>query len=256
MIINKINVTLIQAKLEWEDKAQNLENFNSLLSGLETDVIILPEMFTTGFSMSPENLSETMDGESVNWMISKSKELNAAICGSLIIQEDQKYYNRFVWVEPSGKIITYDKRHLFGYAGEDEHYTAGQQRIIIEYKGWKILPLICYDLRFPVWSRNTEGYDLLIYVANWPRVRSYAWKALLQARAIENQSFVIGVNRVGLDGKGNNYSGNSMIIYPLGEIMYELDGEEVHQINLIKELVESQRESLPFLKDQDKFNII
>jgi len=256
MIINKINVTLIQSKLEWEDKSKNLENFDSILSGLETDIVVLPEMFTTGFSMSPEKLAETMDGESVGWMIKRSKELNAVICGSLIIEENQKYYNRFIWTEPDGKIITYDKRHLFGYAGEDKHYTPGQQRVIIEYKGWKILPLVCYDLRFPVWSRNVDGYDLIICVANWPRVRRHAWKTLLQARAIENQSFVVGVNRVGLDGKGNDYSGNSMIVYPLGEVMYELSEDETHQINLIKELVDSQRESLPFLKDQDKFNII
>lgn len=255
-MINKINVTLVQSDIRWENKVENIKKYDECLLGITTDVVILPEMFTTGFSMSPERLSEKMDGESVSWMKSKSIELNAAICGSLIIEDNGNYYNRFIWVEPDGKIMTYDKKHLFGYANEDKHYTAGQQKIIIEYKGWKILPLICYDLRFPVWSRNVDEYDLLIYVANWPQVRKHAWRTLLQARAIENQSYVIGVNRVGVDGKGNYYEGNSMIVYPLGEIVKELNGDRLYKVDLVKNLVESHRDNLPFLKDKDKFKII
>ena len=195
-----INVTLIQSDIIWEDKVSNLKNYQNKISQIEsTDLIVLPEMFTTGFSMNPKDISETMSGETIQWMKSNASKMNSAICGSIIIEEDDKYFNRFIWVNPDGSICQYDKKHLFSFAGEDKNYTAGNEKIIIEYKGWKICPLVCYDLRFPVWSRNSEDYDLLIYVANWPTKRKLAWKSLLVARAIENQCYVIGVNRVGKD---------------------------------------------------------
>jgi len=207
-----ISVSIIQSDIIWEDRLSNLENYQNKINQIEsTDLIVLPEMFTTGFSMNPKDISETMSGETIQWMKANASKMNSAICGSIIIEEDDKYFNRFIWVNPDGSIHHYDKKHLFSFAGEDKNYTSGNNKLIIEYKGWKICPLICYDLRFPVWSRNSEGYDLLIYVANWPDKRKLAWKTLLTARAIENQCYVIGVNRVGKDTK-NYYSGEIHIL--------------------------------------------
>jgi predicted amidohydrolase len=252
-----INVTLIQSNIIWEDRISNLKNYQEKLNQIEsTDLIILPEMFTTGFSMSPKSISENMNGETIQWMKQNAHKMNSAICGSIIIEEDSKYFNRFIWVNPDGSIHYYDKRHLFSFAGENENYTPGNEKVIIEYKGWKICPLICYDLRFPVWSRNSEDYDLLIYVANWPDKRKSAWKSLLTARAIENQCYVIGVNRVGEDSK-NYYSGDSSLINALGETLYTNSHiEETYSNTILKYDLNKVRTQLPFLNDKDNFKII
>lgn len=254
--MNILNLTLIQTSLVWEDKQSNLDNFDNQLKDIKTDLIILPEMFTTGFSMNT-NLSEDMSGNTIKWMTDKSNDLNCAICGSFICQEDGRFYNRLVWIEPNRLPQFYDKRHLFSNAGEDQYYTPGQQRLLIEYKGWKILPLICYDLRFPVWARNIENYDILLYIANWPKSRQHAWRTLLQSRAIENQSYVIGVNRVGEDGLGKLYSGNSMVVDFSGQILFERENDFViHQHQLDRSQLELFRTEFPFLRDKDKFELI
>jgi len=252
-----INVTLIQSDIIWEDKLSNLENYQNKINQIEsTDLIVLPEMFTTGFSMNPKDISETMSGETVQWMKENSSKMNSAICGSIIIEEDGKYFNRFIWINPDGSIHHYDKKHLFSFAGENENYTPGSEKLIIEYKGWKICPLICYDLRFPVWSRNIEEYDLLIYVANWPDKRKLAWKTLLTARAIENQCYVIGVNRIGKDNK-NYYSGDSSLINALGETLYTNSHiEDIYSTTISKYELDKVRNQLPFLNDKDNFKII
>jgi predicted amidohydrolase len=252
-----INVTLIQSDIIWEDRISNLKKYQEKINQIEsTDLIILPEMFTTGFSMSPKSISENMNGETIQWMKQNAHKMNSAICGSIIIEEDSKYFNRFIWVNPDGSIHHYDKRHLFSFAGENENYTPGNEKIIIEYKGWKICPLICYDLRFPVWSRNSEDYDLLIYVANWPDKRKSAWKSLLTARAIENQCYVIGVNRVGEDSK-NYYSGDSSLINALGETLYTNSHiEEIYSNTISKYDLNKIRTQLPFLNDKDNYKII
>ena len=252
-----INVTLIQSDIIWEDRISNLKKYQEKINQIEsTDLIILPEMFTTGFSMSPKGISENMNGETIQWMKQNAHKMNSAICGSIIIEEDSKYFNRFIWVNPDGSIHHYDKRHLFSFAGENENYTPGNEKIIIEYKGWKICPLICYDLRFPVWSRNSEDYDLLIYVANWPDKRKSAWKSLLTARAIENQCYVIGVNRVGEDSK-NYYSGDSSLINALGETLYTNSHiEEIYSNTISKYDLNKIRTQLPFLNNKDNFKII
>jgi predicted amidohydrolase len=227
-------------------------------------VVVLPEMFSTGFSMRPEELAETMDGKTLHWMKRVASEKKIILTGSVMIEEYGKYYNRLVWMLPDGQYGQYDKRHLFAYAEEDKHYTAGTLRLVASVNGWKINMMVCYDLRFPVWSRQTpspqgEGrgeaeYDVLIFVANWPERRSIAWKTLLVARAIENQCYVIGVNRVGSDGHDIYHSGNSMVIDPLGEILYhKADDEDVFTIRLEKEHLEKIRQKLPFWRDADRF---
>lgn len=250
-------ITTVQSDIIWEKVSDNLKLYQEKIENLSSDVIILPEMFSTGFTMNPEPLAESMDGLTVNWMKENSKNLNSAICGSIIIKEDGKYYNRFMWTNPDGSIHFYDKKHLFSFAGESEKYTSGNSKIIIEYKGWKICPMICYDLRFPVWSRNTEDYDILIYVANWPVKRKQAWKSLLVARAIENQSYVIGVNRIGFDNNGNFYSGETSLINALGETLYiRSHSEDIYTTTLDKKELDKVRSQLPFLKDRDNFQII
>ena len=227
-----------------------------------TEVVVLPEMFSTGFSMKPEKLAETMEGETVQWMKRVTAERKIILTGSVIIKENDNYFNRLIWMLPNGQSGIYDKRHRFAFAGEDKHYTAGNKRLIASVKGWKINLQVCYDLRFPVWARQqsqSEGpeYDVLIYVANWPERRSLAWKTLLQARAIENQCYVIGVNRVGNDGNKIYHSGDSMIIDPLGEVLYtKKDEEDVFTLQLDKTHLNSIREKLPFLRDADGFMIL
>lgn len=229
------------------------------------ELVLLPEMFNTGFSMQPQKLAETMDGETVEWMKRVANRYKIILAGSLIIEEEGKYYNRMVWMQPDGHYGTYDKRHLFGHGGEDEAFSAGNKRLVTSVKGWKILPLVCYDLRFPVWARQSpvaqsEGvaeYDVLVYVANWPDKRSRAWKTLLSARAIENQCYVVGVNRVGEDGNGNYHSGDSMVVDPLGEVLYhKVHDEDVFTIQLEKEKLIETRTRLPFLKDGDMFQVL
>ena len=251
-------VSLIQSDIIWEDKNSNLKKYQEQIDKIEsTELIVLPEMFTTGFSMSPKDISEKMNGETIQWMKQNAHKMNSAICGSIIIEESGKYFNRFIWINPDGSIHHYDKRHLFSYAGENDNYTPGDSKIIIEYKGWKICPLICYDLRFPVWSRNSEEYDLLIYVANWPSKRKFAWRSLLVARAIENQCYVIGVNRVGLDNSGNSHSGETSIINALGESLYvKSHSEDLYTNGISKLELEKIRKQLPFLNDKDNFKIV
>lgn len=257
-----LTTTLIQTNLFWEDKKANLEMLQAKIERIreKTEVVILPEMFTTGFSMKPEILAETMDGETVQWMKKMAAEKKIILTGSMIIEEDGKYFNRLVWMLPNGEYGVYDKRHLFAYANEHAHYTAGNKKLIASVKGWKINLQICYDLRFPVWARqdfqSENKYDLLINVANWPEKRTVAWQTLLRARAIENQCFVVGVNRTGEDGNRIYYSGNSTIIGPSGEIIYEkTKEEEVVTYTLWKEKITETRNQFPFWKDADSFII-
>lgn len=262
-----LNITIVQNDLKWEDKKANLESFEKKISNHQEkmEIVLLPEMFSTGFSMKPSVHAETMDGETVQWMKRVAKEKKIILAGSLMIKENEHYYNRLVWMLPNGELGYYDKRHLFAYAGEDEHYTSGTKRLIASVKGWKINLLVCYDLRFPVWARQTvpmtedddsAEYDVLVYVANWPEKRVHAWKTLLQARAIENQCYVAGVNRVGDDANGNHYTGDSMIVDPLGKpLAHADDKEQVFTYTLTLEQLSLVREKLPFLKDADPFII-
>ncbi len=260
MASSTLHITLIQPDIVWENKSANLRQYEQFIAGIgnKRQVVVLPEMFSTGFSMAPERLAETMEGDTVGWMASMATRHRCILTGSLIIEEEGRYYNRMLWVQPDGKIGYYDKRHLFGYADEDKHYTAGDTRTIVQVNGWKINLQVCYDLRFPVWVRNhNEVYDVLLYVANWPEKRNLAWKTLLQARAIENQCYVVGVNRVGKDGKEINYSGDSSVFDPLGAMIWQQSNEvAVHTVTLDKDMLQETREKLPFLKDGDKFLLL
>jgi len=255
-----LKVTVIQSVLYWEEADKNLEHFSGILKTLDaTDIIVLPEMFTTAFTMKPEVLAEEHGGKGLQWMIKCAAEKQCAVTGSISVKEGSHYYNRLYWVEPSGTFLSYDKRHLFSMGKEHEHYTPGNQKQIITYKGWKICPLICYDLRFPVWSRNTpqDPYDLLIYVANWPEVRSTAWKQLLMARAIENQCYVAGVNRIGEDGNSLPHSGDTLVVSPKGEAISNIKPNEqaAETVELcLSDLVEF-RDAFPVLNDGDEFTL-
>ena len=256
-----LKVTLIQSDLHWEDVDKNLDMFSEKIASISEpiDIIVLPEMFNTGFSMKSKELCEKMDGKSVSWMCIQAKNIDAVIVGSLIIEENNKFYNRLIWAQPNGVIYTYDKRHLFRMANEHDYFTAGNERIVIEYKGWKICPLVCYDLRFPVWSRNSskDQYDLLIYIANWPGARKVPWSKLLEARAIENQCYVVGVNRVGEDGNGFGYTGNSAIINPKGETISKILENEncTETVRLSLGDLNNFRNVFPVGMDADKFEI-
>ncbi len=253
-----MNITTIQTDIIWQNKEMNLENYQDKIDGIDsTDLIILPEMFTTGFTMNPIPFAESMDGITVQWMKENALKKNSALCGSIIIEEGGKYFNRFIWINPDGSIQFYDKRHLFSFAGENENYTPGDSKLVIDYKGYKICALICYDLRFPVWSRNVENYDVLIYVANWPSKRRLAWRSLLVARAIENQCYVIGVNRVGIDGNNIVYNGDTSIINALGETLYiNSQSEDVFTTSISISDLSKIRNLFPFLKDKDNFNFL
>ena len=257
---NELNITLIQSNLIWESPVHNRFNFENKIKNLNqsTDIIVLPEMFTSGFTMNPYDISESMDGETIRWMQKLAKETNTAITGSIIISEDGNYYNRLCFVEPSGIISTYNKRHAFTLAGEDKVYKAGTEKVIIFYKGWKICPQICYDLRFPVFARNVEEYDLLFYVANWPKPRISAWDALLKARAIENMSYTIGVNRVGLDANNYEYPGHSVMFDCLGNSLTDLkpNEESVVTVLITKKHQNTYRKKLQFLEDRDRFTLM
>ncbi|PHS06052.1 MAG: amidohydrolase [Kordia sp.] len=256
---NELNITILQSDLVWESAPKNRENFETKINSITvpTDVIVLPEMFTTGFAMQPEHLAESMDGPTIKWMLQLAKAKNSAICGSIIIKENEHYYNRFIFVTPSGEIHQYNKRHLFSLAGEHKRYQNDNKQVIIEYKGWKICPLICYDLRFPVWSRNTSNYDVLLYVANWPKPRVTAWNTLLKARAIENMSYVVGANRMGTDANGHQYSGNSIILDALGNEITPLaeNKEAILTASLSKKELLASRNKFNFLNDQDGFEM-
>jgi predicted amidohydrolase len=264
-----MKVTIIQSEIFWEDREKNLIHFESLIHQIneDTDLIVLPEMFTTGFSMDPKKVAEPMGGKTLKWLQQQANIKNCTITGSAAIDENGKYFNRLFWVEANGHYHTYDKRHLFRMAKEDEHYTAGEKTIITQLKNWHIKPLICYDLRFPVWSRNhfkkisntsaLAQYDVLIYIANWPEVRAYPWKQLLIARAIENQCYVIGVNRIGEDGNGFKHSGDSVVINPKGEIISKTKANEksVETVILDRNYLDEYRKTFPVGLDADSFNI-
>lgn len=259
-----LKLALIQADLFWEDTAKNLAAFDAKIHAVEdgTDLIVVPEMFNTGFSINPEHISEPPQGNTFNWMKQKAKQKNAAISGSVITQENDHYFNRLYWVFPDGTHRQYDKKHLFRLGKEWQVFSAGSQKTIVEYKGWKICPLICYDLRFPVWSKNRMingefEYDLLIYVANWPQIRSYVWKHLLIARALENQAYVVGVNRVGTDGNNINHTGDSMVLNAGGEIIAQAKAfkEEILKAKISMLELENFREKFRFSLDWDDFTI-
>ena len=258
--MENLKITVFQGYLFWENIDKNLQNIALRLSGIreKTDLIILPEMFTTGFSMEAAALAEPMGGKSMKWMHKIAKQYECVVTGSLIIKDDEKFYNRLIWMRPDGTYECYDKRHLFALGKEHQTYTAGTKKLIVELKGWKICPMICYDLRFPVWLRNVdEEYDLMLFVANWPERRIAHWRALIAARAIENQAYVIGVNRVGHDGNEVYHSGDSTCIDPNGNVVYyKRDEEDMYTFTIIADEVKKTRRALPFLKDADEFEII
>jgi len=256
-----LKVTLIQSALHWEDVEANLRLFTEKISANKdtTDIIVLPEMFTTGFTMNAVVLAEPMNGPAMQWMRTQAVEKNCVVTGSLIIRENGAFYNRLIWMKPDGTFYQYDKRHLFRLAHEEQTYTPGKNKLIIEYRGWRILPLICFDLRFPVWSRRTKefDYDVLMYVANWPERRVFAWSQLLVARAIENQSYVVGLNRIGNDGHHIYHSGESAVINYKGE---NISGICAHEECIETDLLDKTalidfRKQLPFIEDADDFAI-
>ena len=253
-----MKIALIQAPLFWENPKLNRDYFEEKINAIaeNVDLIVLPEMFTSGFTMNPKSVAETMQGDTILWLKNLAKAKNAAITGSLVIEENGHFFNRLVFVFPSGEIQKYDKKHLFTLAGEDQIYTSGTQKILVEYKGFKICPLICYDLRFPVFARNTEEYDVLIYVANWPKIRINAWDSLLKARAIENMCYTIGVNRIGEDANQHEYIGHSQVVDFLGN--YDIEPQEtegVFMTNLDKNLLLETRQKFGFLNDRDVFKL-
>ncbi|MEW7289779.1 nitrilase family protein [Aquimarina sp. 2304DJ70-9] len=253
-----LDIALVQPDLVWENPKENRTAFTEKIRAISKKVslIVLPEMFNTGFTMNAPEVAETMDGDTVQWLKEMAKEKDCAITGSIIIQENGNYYNRLIFMLPNGKYHTYDKHQLFTLAKEQEVFTAGVNEVIIEYKGWKIKLQVCYDLRFPVWARNTSEYDVLLYVASWPKPRINAWDTLLKARAIENMCYCIGVNRVGLDGKGYEYNGHSAVYNVLGDSMIKenpIEKEAILYATLDKSHIEEIRRKLPFLDDRDKF---
>jgi omega-amidase len=257
--MENLKITLFQGYLFWENIDKNLQNISLRLNNIreKTDLIILPEMFNTGFTMNAEKLAEPMNGKTMIWMHKMATQFECVVTGSLIIKADGKFYNRLIWMRPDGKYHYYDKRHLFTLAKEHLTYTAGTEKLIVELKGWKICPVICYDLRFPVWLRNVnETYDLLIVVANWPERRALHWRTLIPARAVENEAYVIGVNRVGHDGNEVYHSGDSTCISPNGTVIYyKRDEEDVYTFSIIGDEITKTRRALPFLKDADIFEI-
>lgn len=264
--MNNLSITLIQTSLHWQDVDANLRMLSEKISSITrpTDLIVLPEMFSTGFSMNAKTMAEDMSqSRALDWMKKTAAEKNCVLTGSLMLREGKKFFNRLIWMLPDGSFETYDKRHLFSFAKEEQTYTAGTERLIVELNGWKICPMICYDLRFPAWSRNSlldgeaaAAYDLLLYVANWPERRVQAWKYLLIARAIENQSYVAGLNRIGNDGNDIYHSGDSLVADALGNILYHREHqEEIATVQLDMEELKKVRKQFRFLKDADSFLI-
>jgi predicted amidohydrolase len=257
--VQDLTVTLLQTTLAWHDPAANRAHFGDLVRGLPgpTDLVVLPEMFTTGFTMATREQAETMSGPTLGWMAGLARELDVTLCGSLIVEEAGRFYNRCVWMPPDGQPIHYDKRHLFRMAGEHEHFAAGSRREIVTLKGWRICPLVCYDLRFPVWSRGANAFDLLLYVANWPAARRSAWQSLLPARAVENQCYVAGVNRIGTDGQGVAYAGDSSLHDYLGQSLADLGGAPGHgTVTLGLQPLRRYREKFPAWRDADPFQLL
>lgn len=256
--LENLTIALVQTHLVWEDSEANKTHFDQLLAkATGADLVILPEMFTTGFSMEPEKLAEPDSGPTAQWLKQWAIELQAVVTGSIIISDsEQQYFNRLFWARPDGTLVHYDKRHLFRMAEEQKHYSAGEHQLLVEHKGWKIRPLICYDLRFPVWSRDAHNTDLLLYVANWPSKRRMQWNRLLAARAIENLCYVAGVNRIGTDGKGFAYSGDSQITDYLGDAILNCEDKDgVFHYTLSAEQLLTFRESFPAYQDADMFEI-
>lgn len=254
-----LTVTIIQSDLAWENPDKNLTMFTDKIDSIKsnTNLVVLPEMFTTGFTMNAAKFAEREKGQTLLWMIDKAIDKNADLIGSIIVKEQNKYYNRLYWVSKNGEYVSYDKRHLFRMAGEENVYSPGNKKVIQSLRGWKILPLICYDLRFPVWSRAPKkDFDLIIYVANWPERRSSHWRLLLQARAIENQAYSIGVNRVGIDGSDVKYKGDSAIVDPLGNIIkQDAEKEFIHTETLSWEKLTKYRAKFPVWMDSDTFKV-
>lgn len=256
--MSTLNVTIVQADLHWHDPEKNRQAFSRALQRMEceSDLVVLPEMFATGFTMEAEEHAERMDGPSVTWMTETAKQTAAVICGSLIIRDDDRYYNRCILMRPDGNFDFYDKRHLFRLAGEHEHYSPGSCLVTFRIGDWRVRPLVCYDLRFPAWSRNRGDYDLLVYAANWPEPRHHAWATLIQARAIENLSYVAAVNRVGTDGNGIRYIGGSAIIDPFGHHLTPVTDEPgLWSATLDLDELKAVREKFPFHIDADRFEI-
>jgi omega-amidase len=256
---DKISIALAQVDLFWEDPKKNLDHLTRLIeeSTEPSDIVVLPETFTTGFSMKAPQLAEAMDGPSVLWMKQSAKKTNSAICGSLIIKENNHFFNRFIFATPEGELFHYDKRHLFSIGGEKKSFTAGLQRKIVNYLGWRIGLYICYDLRFPVWCRNRNDTDLMLFTANWPMPRNLAWEALLRARAVENQVYLAGVNRIGSDGNRIMYIGNSRLIDPVGNFVLEpsLPSEKLLRGEIVLGKLLELRKKFPVAKDADLFEI-
>lgn len=252
-----LNITLVQPDIIWENPKENLKKYTDLLHRIEkTDVIILPEMFTTGFSMNPKKLAGSFNGETVTWMKNTAKLKDAAVVGSIIFEENKKYYNRALWANSDGNILVYDKRHLYTMGQETGFYSPGKSKTIINFKGWKFCPQICYDLRFPVFARNLEDYDVVFYMANWPSPRHHVWKNLLQARAIENQSYCFGVNRVGTDGAGLQYLGDSACVDPKGYVDFMGENANIQSFEISYSKLHQFRAKFPLLTDRDNFQIL
>jgi predicted amidohydrolase len=255
---NSLNITLIQTSLFWENVEKNLSHFDKLISEIsDTDIILLPEMFNTAFCPKSNHLAETMEGETVSWMKEIAKNKNSAIAGTLMVKEGARVFNRLVWISKNGTIHTYDKHHLFSLIKEERYISKGTGRLIVEEDGWRICPLICYDLRFPVFSRNDVDYDLLIYLANWPIKRIDAWNTLLKARSIENQCYTIGVNRVGEDGNGIPFNGHSKVFDTFGKELLSAteNKEEILQIEISLDDLKLKRRQMNFLQDRDDFTL-
>ncbi len=257
---SNLNFTLIQSDLHWEDKEKNLIQFKEKIQSLQGDkqIVLLPETFNTGFCMK-NTLAESMQDKTFQWMKRIAKDNRIILCGSFFVEDNNQFFNRLIWMQPNGQFGFYDKRHLFSYSKENEHFAPGDKKFFAQVNGWKINTIICYDLRFPVWIRQTpnDKYDVLVCIANWPSKRSHAWRTLLQARAIENQCYVVAVNRVGTDGNNIEYQGNSCVIGPLGEIIYESVHEQTIQtISLDKNYLQGVRKQFQFLADADDFAIL
>ena len=257
--MDRLRVSLVQTPIFWEDRTANLASLEEKLWPLKglTDLVVLPEMFTTGFSMNT-SLAEPVNFTTTKWMKQMARQLGASVTGSVMIKDQGMVYNRLLWVFPDGQVEHYDKRHLFSMAGENDHFSSGDKQLVVDYKGWKIRPLICYDLRFPVWSRNTNTYeaDLLLYVANWPEPRTGAWTKLIDARAIENLAYCLGVNRIGTDGVNKSYNGQSKVVDFKGEIAGDCRNEDtILTIELSKSILDSFRKKFPAHLDADEFHI-
>jgi len=256
--MQNLTIELVQSDLFWHQPEQNREHFAKKIAAAEAELVVLPEMFTTGFTMAPEEIAEPENGPTLEWMVQQAAEHDKAVCGSVVTRLDAGgFANRFLFVTPAGEVFDYDKRHLFRMAGEHKHYRSGDGRQVIIYKGWRILPQICYDLRFPVFSRNRDDYDLAIYVANWPEARRHAWRTLLQARAIENQAYVVGVNRVGVDAKGLSYSGDTMLVDYQGQPVIDQPAGKAFSLNAELQATElsEYRTSFPAWQDADQFEL-